>query len=149
MKHIPTWLALGEIGMTLYFLVAFLAIAIYAPFWLLGGLSRKRRRPAERGMRGWPLVAVLIVVALGVLTTWANEDPFARLGSLTVWSAGLCAGTIAFAVAVLASAVALWRAPKEGVRRGVFRFSVFVTVALLIAAAYLVYWGMIGLRTWV
>ena len=27
------------------------AILLYAPFWILGGLSKRRRRPAERGMR--------------------------------------------------------------------------------------------------
>jgi len=56
--------------------------------------------------------------------------------------------TIAYAVASVVSAVLLWRAPAEGVRRGVWRFSVIVTGALLIAAAYLAYWGIIGLRTW-
>jgi len=34
------------------------------------------------------------------------------------------------------------------VRRGVHRFSVAITIGLLIAATYLAYWGMIGLRTW-
>jgi len=56
--------------------------------------------------------------------------------------------TIAFAVASVASAVSIGRAPVEGVRRGVHRFSVAITIGLLIAATYLAYWGMIGLRTW-
>jgi len=34
------------------------------------------------------------------------------------------------------------------VRSSVRRFSIVVSVALLIAAAYLTYWGIIGLRTW-
>jgi len=49
----------------------------------------------------------------------------------------------------MGSAIAWWRAPAEGVRRGVRRFSMIVTVALLIATAYLAYWGVIGVRTWV
>ena len=36
----------------------------------------------------------------------------------------------------------------EAVRRSVRRFSLIVTVALLVAAVYLAYWGIIGLRTW-
>jgi high-affinity Fe2+/Pb2+ permease len=40
------------------------------------------------------------------------------------------------------------RRPEEGVRSGVQRFSLIVSVALVIAAAYLAYWGIIGVRTW-
>jgi len=40
------------------------------------------------------------------------------------------------------------RAPADGVRRGVRRYCTAVTLALLIATAYLGYWGVIGLRTW-
>lgn len=59
-----------------------------------------------------------------------------------------CLPTIAFAVASVASAIAVWRAPAEGVRSGVHRYSMIVTLALLIALAYLACWGLIGLRTW-
>ena len=47
-----------EILLTIYVLLSIIAILIYAPFWILGGLSKRRRRPAERGMRCWPLIAV-------------------------------------------------------------------------------------------
>jgi hypothetical protein len=50
---------------------------------------------------------------------------------------------------LLGSVIALWRAPAEGVRRGVRFFSMIVTLALLIATAYLAYWGIIGVRSWV
>jgi hypothetical protein len=56
--------------------------------------------------------------------------------------------TVAFAFASLASALALWRAPKQEVRTLVRTYSMAVTLALLTAAAYLAYWGVIGLRTW-
>jgi len=39
------------------------------------------------------------------------------------------------------------RADKNNVRRSVRRYSIVVAAALLIATAYLAYWGMIGLRT--
>ena len=40
------------------------------------------------------------------------------------------------------------RQPKDEVRNGVRRYSIAVILPLLIAAAYLAYWGIIGLRTW-
>ncbi len=58
-KRIPAWFAISEIILTCWFLLAVILVLLYAPFWILGGLSKTRRRPAERGMRLWPLIAVL------------------------------------------------------------------------------------------
>jgi hypothetical protein len=148
MKRIPTALALLQIVLTAYVVLSILSIVIYAPFWILGGLSRRRRRPAERGMRTWPLLAVLSLIAFVAIFIVCSADIIRRMGSLTVWSGALCLTTIAFAIATALSALALRGTPAEGVRRGVRRFSKVVTVGLLILAAYLAYWGMIGLRTW-
>jgi len=148
MKLIPAWQALAEIVLTVYVVLSAIAIVVYAPFWLLGGLSKRRRRPAERAMRVWPLVAVLSLVAFVTIFILSSDDLIERMGNRTVWSEALFLATIAYAVASLASAVALWRAQAEAVRRSVRKFSLVVTVALLTAAAYLAYWGIIGLRTW-
>jgi hypothetical protein len=148
LKHIPAWFAILEIALTAFVLLSIVSILIYAPFWILGGLSRKRRRPAERWMRIWPLTAVLSLVAIVVIFILCADDMLSRLGNLTAWSAASFLVSISFAVASVASAVAVWRAPAAAVRRGVRRYSSVVTLALLIATAYLAYWGIIGLRTW-
>jgi CubicO group peptidase (beta-lactamase class C family) len=59
LQRIPTWLGLTELLVTLFVVLALISILVYAPFWILGGLSKKRRRRSERGMRLWPLVAAL------------------------------------------------------------------------------------------
>ena len=148
MKQIPAWLALAEILLTLFVLLSILAILIYAPFWILGGLSKLRRRPAERGMRLWPLVAVLSLVAFVGIFIACSSDLIDRLGNATVWSEALFLTTIVYAAAVLVSLVSWLRAPQEGVRPSVRMFSRLVILALLIAALYLAYWDIIGLRTW-
>jgi len=99
-------------------------------------------------MRAWPLVAVLSLVACVCIFMRISNDPITLLGTRTSWSVAFFLATVAYAVASLASALAVWSAPKEEVRSGVRRFSRAVALALLIAAAYLAYWGMIGLRTW-
>ncbi len=147
-KHIPGWFAITEIALTAWVVLAFISVPVYAPFWLLGGLSKKRRRPAERALRGCPLAAVLSLLAVVVIFMLSSDDIISRLGNLTVWSAGFFLATVTFALASAASAAALWRAPKQEVRSRVRRYSMAVTLALLIAAAYLGYWGIIGLRTW-
>jgi hypothetical protein len=148
LKRIPSWLAVVEIALSAFILLSMVSVILYAPFWILGGLSKKRRRPAERGMRAWPLIAVLSLFAiLGILTA-CGDDPISCLGNLTVSSAALCFTTICFAVAAVSSAITLWRAPVHAVRGAVRTYSLIVTASLLIATAYLACWGIIGLRTW-
>lgn len=148
LKKIPSWFAIGEILAVFYVVLCLVSVLLYAPFWLIGGLSKRRRRIAERGMRVWPLVAVISLIGIVGVFAVSAEDLIERFGTVTIWSVALFSLTIAFAVASVASAISLWRAPVEGVRFGVRRFSLAVTVGLLIATAYLAYWGVIGLRTW-
>ena len=148
MKKIPAWMAIGEILTVCFVLLCIVAILIYAPFWILGGISQRRRRPAERPLRLWPLVAVLSLLAVFGIFAVSMSDLIERLGRLTPWSAAIWIFTLVFVVASLASAFRSWQSPAEGVRRAVRRFSIVVSLALLIAAAYLGYWGIIGLRTW-
>jgi len=130
------------------FVLAFVSILLYAPFWILGGLIRKRRRPKERALRLLPLIAVLSLIAALSLFVQSRNDAIARLGNLTIWSFGIFLSTLIFGMASIASAVALWLARKREIRSGVRWFSMAVTSALLIATAYFVYWGVIGVRTW-
>jgi CubicO group peptidase (beta-lactamase class C family) len=147
-KRVPAWLALMRIALTICFLLAFVSIILYAPFWIIGGFFKKRRRPAERMMRLWPLIAVLSILAFFTLYIFAGNYGFASLGTLTIWSFSLFLTTLIFAAASLASAVALWLARKREIRASVRWLSIVVTSALLIAAVYLAYWGVIGIRTW-
>jgi CubicO group peptidase (beta-lactamase class C family) len=148
LKKIPAWYAMLEILLTAYVLLSLVAVIGYAPFWILGGLSKRRRRPAERAMRWFPLLAVLCLLVFVGIFILCSDDLISRMGNHTFWSEALRVTTLAYAVAVLLSAYAWLRAPKENVRRGVRLFSRIVTLALLILAAYLGYWGIINLRTW-
>jgi hypothetical protein len=99
-------------------------------------------------MRLWPLVAVLSLAAFVGIFILSSDDLLSRLGNRTASSEALFLVTIAYAIASIASVVTAWRASAETVRPRVRRFSKVVAVALLVAAAYFAYWGMIGLRTW-
>jgi len=148
MKRIPTAEAWLEIVLTAFVVLSIVSILIYAPFWLLGGLSRQRRRPAERSMRRWPLAAVISLVAFAMIFIICSDDVILRMGNFTVWSAALWFTSVCCGIASLLSVAAAWRTPAEGVRAGVRRYSRTVALALLVLVAYLSYWGLIGLRTW-
>ena len=149
-KKLPTWLALAEILIMLYVLLAVIAILIYAPFWILGGLSRRRRRPAERLIRLFPLLAVLSLLGFIAIFIVCSDDLIARMGNRTFWSVALEFTTLAFVISVFFERYRLVARSSRGrcSRPGVRRFSRLVTIALLICAAYLGYWGIINLRTW-
>ncbi len=146
LKRVPTGLAIAEIGLTMLVVVAMVSVVLYAPFWMLGGISKKRRRPQERAMRWWPLIAVLSLVGVAALVAVSGPDIITQMGELTAWSGGVFVLTLMFAVASVASAVSVWRAQES--RKSVRRYSALVAMALVVATAYLGYWGLIGLRTW-
>ena len=148
LQRVPTALALAEIVLTGFFVLAVVAIVVYAPVWIIGGFFRRRRRPAERAMRIYPLLAVLSVLAFVVTFMLASNDIIMRFGNLTVWSATIFATTVLFAATTIMAAWSAAFVRGEGVRRWVRWFSAVVSVALLVALSYLAYWGIIGLRTW-
>ena len=132
MKRIPAWLAITQILLTaLRGSLDRVDPAVCAVLDAWAGISKKRRRPAERGMRLWPLISVLSLIAFVGIFILCSDDLINRLGNLTGWSAALFLTTVVFAMAALASAISLWRAPVETVRRGVRRYSLVVTLALL------------------
>lgn len=149
LKRIPTWLAISEIMITGFVLLAVMSIFIYAPFWIIKGLNKKHRRPAERSLKLWPLVAALSLLSIVIICVLSNMDvAIFRFGNLTVWSFALFLATIIFSVASFASVVALWRAPKRDIRGIILIYSTMITLALVITTTYLGYWRVIGLRTW-
>jgi CubicO group peptidase (beta-lactamase class C family) len=147
-KRIPTWFAIFELGLFAWFILALASILLYAPFWVFGGFIKSRRRRAERAIRLWPLVAALSLLVFIALFMLSSNDLISRLGQFTVWSVGLFLTSSIFALASIAGAIALWAARKQRVRRFVRWFSIAVTSALVIATAYLAWWGVIGIRTW-
>ena len=148
MKKIPGWFAITEILAVAYVALSMVCILIYAPFWIFGGVIKRRRRPAERSMRLWPLIAVLCLVVMVVVVAISGDDFIKRMGNFTGWSLTVFLSTSAFAIASIVSLLTAWSSAGEGVRPGVRRFSIIVSLALLLATAYLGYYGIVGVRPW-
>jgi CubicO group peptidase (beta-lactamase class C family) len=148
LKCAPTWLAFLQITLGLFSYLSVVSTLLYAPFWILGGLILRRRHPAERSMRIWPLLAVLCMIAIVIFLNATGDDARTRLGNLTIWSFSLFLLTLFFGTASVAGIIAWWRAPRHETRLGVRIYSLIVSLTLLITTIYLAYWGIIGLRTW-
>jgi len=149
LRRIPAWLALSEITLTGFVILSLVSVLVYAPVWMIGGFMKRRRRPAERAMRVWPLIALLSLAAFMAIFVTSASDIINRLGNVTIWSLGVFVTSLCFAGASLLSAITAWRLPVEGVRRSVRIYSIIVSAGLMIATGYFAYWGIIGLRTWI
>jgi CubicO group peptidase (beta-lactamase class C family) len=148
LKRIPSWLAIGEIALASWVLLALVLTLIYSPVLLLVSCRKQWRRPYEIWVTLWPLASALTVIAVVAVFYFVREEIIARLGQATLWSMSLFALTLAFAMTSIASAMSLWIARTRRVRKLTLMYGVFVAPALLIAVAYFAYWGVIGLRTW-
>ncbi|HUG42597.1 MAG TPA: serine hydrolase domain-containing protein [Acidobacteriota bacterium] len=117
---------------------------IWIPRRLLGRIS-----PQEPlSPRLLPLLAVLCLAVFVLLYLAASADPIDRLSAFTVWSFGLFASSLLFALFSLLGMFQNLRAARRPRNRAAWLHSLFVSQALLIAAIYLAYHGIIGIRTW-
>jgi hypothetical protein len=148
MRQIPAWLAVLELALLGYVLLSVMAIVLYAPFWVVGTLRRKPRWTRERALQAIPVLSVISVIAAALILELGGDDPIANFGNITVWSVALSFATVVFAGGAVVNAMVIWQTPRSAVRTNVRRFSLVVTIALLIAAAYLAYSGVIGVMTW-
>lgn len=148
LRQIPTWLVYLELGLVAGFVLAITTSLIYASFWLVAGCLKGFRKPQELWLKVWPLIAALSLVAIFIAFYAAGEDFILQFGNMTVYSVGVCLATLIFAMASIASAVALLFADRQQVRRFVYLYLSFVAAMLIVASLYLGYWGVIGIRLW-
>jgi hypothetical protein len=148
MQRIPTWLVYFELLLLGLFAFSIISTLVYAPVWLLRSLRKQWRRPQELWLKVWPLVATLCFILLIRLLLFPGEDAIALMGKFTIYSLGICIAGICFAGAACVSAVILWRTRYAAMHRFVRWYASLSTFSLLTGAAYLAYWGIIGIRTW-
>jgi len=117
---------------------------VWIPRWLFG---RLRHAPHLRA-RALSLAAVVSLLGAFSLVVLAGEDVIGRFGRPTPWSLGFCGLTVLFAVLAVYGLWLALRVPEGGTNRAARWHSILVAAANVLVAAYLGYWGIIGLRTW-
>jgi hypothetical protein len=156
-RRIVPWRAWARPGAAALCLLLMLSSALWALVWApRAALGRLRRRPLGKPLlpRGIPaLSALCLFAAFGLVAALGDDLAFLRMfGRRTGWSISFCALTWAFAAgAVVGAAVAaraLSASRSRGERLAVRLHSLAVAAANLVVAAYLAWWGIIGLRTW-
>ncbi len=132
--------------------VAALALMVAAPVfalvWVPRALFGRLRGLRTLVVRSVPLAAVVCFAALVVLLIAASADAIPRLGKVTGWSLALTALSVLFAFFSLLGLGLAWRAPAQEMNRWARAYCVALSLANVTVAAYLAYWGWIGIRTW-
>lgn len=131
--------------------LVFMATAvIYMFVWVIRYYMKKIPAGLNVQVRLWPLMATIFFLALSVLVGAGIGDPFKKLGFASDVSIGIMLLTIAFAVSGLLSFYFIVKARKDANVTGFGYWHSAIGASLhLIVTIYFLYWGVVGMRTWV
>jgi len=110
-------------------------------------LFGKSYHAGPRSVRRLPVISILLLATIPGLLLISRGDIWS-LGRPTWASIGILLASIAFPIASAASLYALYRERTAAMNRLVYWHYVLVAVAVAVIAAYMAYWGWVGLRLW-
>jgi hypothetical protein len=146
-KKVSGWRVWGQ----LFAILAICLVMLSSPVFMLVRLGRKllgkSRSAAPWSMRMTRLLSTLFLVAFWGLIFF-NSQNLEALGTCSAVSVAIMLSSIAFALTAAASLYLVYRHRRTPMSRIVYWQAVLVAVTLSTIAAYMGYWGLIGLRLW-
>jgi len=140
------WLQLLLGGASLLLMVSAL---LFALVWIPRRLFGMQLRGAQQmSVRALPALAAAFFSAMVAARFMGSGDAIQRFGTPTFWSVSLCLLTLLFAVTSVLALVQAVRHRSSPIHRGVRIHSMLASIGLMTIMLYLLYWGVIGLRTW-
>jgi CubicO group peptidase (beta-lactamase class C family) len=148
-KKVSGWRVWGEVFAILMVSLAMLSSPFFALVWGTRKLLGKLHNAGPLSLRLMPLLSTLFFGAFWglILSNWWWGNLW-KLGTYCGASVGIMFSSIAFALTAAASLYLVYRHRRTPMSRIVYWQSVLVAVALSTIAAYMGYWGLIGLRLW-
>jgi len=125
--------------------VLMLSTLPFALIWLARKLIGKMKDVQHLIVRVVPLLAVFSLVAISLCF---NALHGSAIGTLNLYTVGIYAATILFALLSPLGLVLALRVPKAEIHPGVRIHSLLVSLACCVVALFFVSWGLIGLRLW-
>lgn len=139
------WLGLGLLaGWLLGLALTLLFALVWVPRWLF----RRLRGVPHLMVRTWPLLAALMVIAVVLCFVLTGDDPFATLARPTGWSVTIFLATLLYPLFAVIGLVAALRVPRTEIRPAIRWLALGAAAFHVVAAVYLFWFGVIGLRTW-
>ena len=148
LKPASPLLIYGQLGVAILWGLSILSSVLYSFVWGVRKLRGEIPSGATMRIRVWPLLAGLSVAALLGFFALGMADPFNRLGEPSLISVSIMLSTIAFAVFAV---LGVWTSIKEratAMNRVNYWHSTVASSVHAIVAAYLLWFGVIGMMTW-
>jgi hypothetical protein len=146
-KKVSGWRIWGEIFGILGISVSMLSSPVFMLVRLVRKLLGKSHSAPPWSVRAVRLLSTLFLGSFFGLLYFNRENLWA-LGNCCAVSIAIMLSSIAFALTAAASLYLVYRDRRTPMSRIVYWQSVLVAVALSTIAAYMGYWGLIGLRLW-
>ena len=146
---VPAGLAWLELGLAITSLALMFSALVFALVWGPRRLFGKLKGEPGIGVRAWPLLTVVILLAASMLPWIGAEIDFrSNFAAPSVYSVGYAMLSVVFFAAACWSVFVLWRARGLPINKIARWHSVAVMAANVLVAGYFLYWGLIGLRIW-
>jgi hypothetical protein len=151
LKPVSSLVAYAQLVIGVLWLVSIVTSFLYFLVW---GVRRWRGKvPAGPGIRirVWPLLASASVVAFIVLFAIgmsSTSQLFETLGRPTVTSVAIMLATLAFAAFALLGVFTAFRERRAEMNRFNYWYCSITSSLHLLVAAYLAWFGIIGIQTW-
>jgi CubicO group peptidase (beta-lactamase class C family) len=140
----PVW-PYTRVGLLVLCALVMLTSVPYALIWLALKLFGKMKDVQHLSVRVVPLLAVLSLAPIPFCFKALHGS---AIGTLNLFTVGIYAATILFALLSLLGLVLAVRVPKAEIHRGVRIHSLLVSLACCIVVLFFASWGLIGLRLW-
>jgi len=148
LKPASSLLIYGQLGVAVLWGLSIVTSVLYFLVWGVRKLRGKIPSGATMRIRVWPLLAGLSVAAVAGFFALGMADPFERLGEPSLISVSITLSTVAFAVF---AGLGVRTSIEEGataMNRVNYWHSTVASFVHAIVAAYLLWFGVIGLMTW-
>jgi len=148
LKPTSALLIYGQLGIAVLWVLSIGTSVIYFLVWGVRRLRGKIGPGPTIQIRLWPLLAGLSVVVVFAASALGMADPFAKLGSPTFLSITIMLSTITFAMFAVLGVYTSIKERNATMSRINYWYSTTTSFIHLVVAAYLFWFGVIGLMTW-
>ena len=133
-------------ALSVFFIMSSILVSlVWIVMWLFGKSIRYKRARVFPFLASLSLIALFAFLILGQL----KGDVLENLGTASFYSMGIFISSTCFGVFSLISLITGIQSFKHSMHRTARVYFFLTSLSCFLAASYFMYWGMIGIRTWV
>ena len=148
MKPVSAIMAFGQLAIVGLWVLFLVSSILYGFIWVARYFLKKIEPGPSVTIRLWPLVTSLLLVLTVIFIIIGINDPFVLLGSPGFVSVTIMILSILFALAAVWSILNVIRVRKSDINKLIYWYAAILSCLHFIASFYLLWHGIVGVRTW-